>query len=209
MTRPDLGLPPAKRLLEASRFLTRQGDVYDAVRRLAQRLHEEGLDYAVVGGMAVVEHGSRRTTEDMNLLMRKETLEEFRDRYLGRGYVPAFPGATSAFRDTETGVRIEVVVTGDYPGDGKPKDVAFPDPADVAGSGDEFRVVRLETLIDLKLASGMSAPHRLRDLADVQDLIVRTRLPLEFVERLHSSVRAEYRRLWDPVRDVPRDDDYR
>jgi hypothetical protein len=187
----------------------RQGDVYDALRRLAQRLHEEGLDYAVIGGMAVVEHGSRRTTEDIDLLMRKETLEEFRERCLGHGYVPAFPGARSAFRDTQTGVRIEVVVTGDYPGDGKPKDVVFPDPADVAGSGDEFRVVRLETLIDLKLASGMSAPHRLRDLADVQDLIVRTRLPLDLADRLHPSVREEYRRLWETLRAVPRDDDDR
>jgi len=187
----------------------RQGDVYDTLRRLAQRLHEEHLDYAVIGGMAVVEHGSRRTTEDIDLLMRKGTLEEFRDRCLGRGYVPAFPAAKRAFRDTETGVRIEVVVTGDYPGDGKPKDVSFPDPADVAVSGDEFRVVRLETLIDLKLASGMTAPHRLRDLADVQDLIVRTRLPLDFVEKLHPGVRAEYRRLWETVRAVPREDDDR
>jgi hypothetical protein len=55
----------------------------------------------------------------------------------------------------------------------------------------------------------MSAPHRLRDLADVQDLIVRTRLPLDFVERLHPSVRAEYRRLWEIVRAVPREDDDR
>jgi hypothetical protein len=187
----------------------RQGDVYDTLRRLARRLNEEGLNYAVIGGMAVVEHGSRRTTEDIDVLMREDTLEAFCDRCLGRGYVPAFPGATRTFRDTETGVRIEIVVTGDYPGDGKPKDVAFPDPADVAVRGDEFLVARLETLIDLKLASGISAPHRLRDLADVQDLIVRTRLPLELAERLHPSVRAEYRRLWETVRAVPREDDDR
>jgi hypothetical protein len=110
----------------------RQGDVYDALRRLAQRLDEEGLDYAVIGGMAVVEHGSRRTTEGIDVLMRRETLAAFKDRCLGRGYLPAFPGAERAFRDTETGTRIEFVVTGDYPGDGKPKDVAFPDPASVA-----------------------------------------------------------------------------
>jgi len=29
-------------------------------------------------------------------------------------------------------VRIEFLVSGQYPGDGKPKPVAFPDPADVA-----------------------------------------------------------------------------
>jgi hypothetical protein len=139
--------------------------------------------------------------------MRLETLESFRDRCLGRGYVPAFPGATRAIRDTESGVRIEVVVTGDYPGDGKAKAVVFPDPADVAVCGDEFHVVRLETLIDLKLASGMSAPHRLRDLADVQDLIVRAHLPLELADRLNPSVREEYRRLWETMRDAPPEGD--
>jgi hypothetical protein len=180
--------------------------VYDAVRRLAHRLDEERLDYAVIGGMAVVEHGSRRTTEIIDVLMRSDTLEEFRARCVGRGYVPAFPGAKRAFRDTETSVRIEVVVTGDFPGDGKPKDVSFPDPADVAVAGDEFRVVRLETLFDLKLASGMSAPHRLRDLADVQDLIVRADLPLDLADRLNPSVREEYRRLWATVRAAPPED---
>ena len=184
----------------------RKGDVYDTVRRLALRLEEEGLEYAVIGGMAVVEHGSRRTTEDIDILMRRETLDAFRERCLGRGYLPAFPGATQAFRDTASGVRIEVVVTGGYPGDGKPKEVAFPDPAKVAVAGDDFRVARLETLLELKLASGTSAPHRLRDLADVQDLILRARLPLELADRLDPSVRAEYGRLWHTVRDAPQED---
>ena len=176
----------------------RQGDVYDAVRRLARRLEEEGVDYAVAGGMAVVEHGSRRTTEDVDVLMRADGLAAFRERCVGRGYVPAFPGATRAFLDTPTGVRIEVRLSGDFPGDGMPKPVAFPDPAEVAVPAEEFRVVRLETLIELKLASGLSAPHRLRDLADVQDLVLRAHLPLELAER-HPSVREEYRRLWDAV----------
>jgi hypothetical protein len=48
----------------------------------------------------------------------------------------------------------------------------------------------------LKLASGLSAAHRLRDLADVQDLIVALSLPLELADQLDASVRAEYRRLW-------------
>lgn len=177
----------------------RQGDVYDALRRLAERLRDEGLDYAVVGGMAVVEHGSRRTTEDIDILMRPETLEAFRERCLGRGYLPAFAGAKRAFKDTATGVRIEVLVTGEYPGDGKPKPVSFPDPSKVSTQGDDFRFINLETLLNLKLASGMSAPHRLRDLADVQDLIGRTRLSRDLGDSLDPSVRDEYRRLWDAV----------
>jgi hypothetical protein len=52
-------------------------------------------------------------------------------------------------------------------------------------------------LIELKLASGLSAPHRIRDIADVKDLIIALALPLELEESLDASVRAEYRRLWE------------
>lgn len=60
-----------------------------------------------------------------------------------------------------------------------------------------IRVIALERLIGLKLASGLSAAHRLRDLADVQDLIVTLNLSFELGDRLDTSVRAEYRRLWE------------
>jgi len=59
-----------------------------------------------------------------------------------------------------------------------------------------MRVIQLEPLIELKLASGMSASHRLRDLADVQDLIATLKLPIEFAETLDASVRETFRELW-------------
>lgn len=52
-------------------------------------------------------------------------------------------------------------------------------------------------MAELKLASGLSAPHRLRDLADVQDLIVALNLERDFVNELNESVREEYYKLWD------------
>src|SRR5207253_2132126 len=73
--------------------------------------------------------------------------------------------------DTEFGVAIDVLITGDYPGDGNPKPITFPDPAAVAIRGSDARFLPLGPLIELKLASGISASHRLRDLADVQELI--------------------------------------
>ncbi|HMD80472.1 MAG TPA: hypothetical protein VKE92_04130, partial [Anaerolineales bacterium] len=84
-----------------------------------------------------------------------------------------------------------------YPGDGKPKPVAFPDPAVVFTERGGMRVIPMETLIELKLASGISAPHRLRDLADVQDLITTLKLPMEFAEILDASVRETFLKLWN------------
>ncbi len=99
----------------------RKGDVFETVRRLAARLREENLDYVVIGGLAVSELGYARATVGVDILLRPEGLVAFRERCVGRGYVPAFAGATKCFKDTQTGIRIEVLTTGEFPGDGKPK----------------------------------------------------------------------------------------
>lgn len=174
----------------------KEGDIYATLQKLIAEFDEKKLDYALIGGMALVAHGYRRFTEDVDILMTPDTLLSFRDRLVGRGYLPAFAGATKSYRDTQTGVRIEIVTTGEYPGDGKPKPVSFPDPAKARFQREGLWLITLEKLIELKLASGLTAVHRLRDLSDVQELIARLHLPCEFEEKLDSSVRAEYRRLW-------------
>jgi len=94
-------------------------------------------------------------------------------------------------------VRIEVITSGEYPGDGLPKPVSFPDPAGATVEVAGLRVINLEKLIELKLASGMIAAHRRRDLADVQDLIRALQLGQEFSQKLDASVRKMYAQLWD------------
>ncbi len=185
-------------LREASAYFAGGGRLLGTLHRLAQRLDAEEIAYALLEGLALAEHGYPRLTEDIDLLLTPSGLERFHQRLVGRGYRLAFKGAEKTFRDTETGVRIEIVTTGEFPGDGRPKPVAFPDPEapDVATEIEGIRVVTLEKLIEMKLASGMSAPHRLRDLADVQDLIVRLELDLALAERLDPSVRDAYRDLW-------------
>ena len=54
--------------------------------------------------------------------------------------------------------------------------------------GEHIRFVPIETLIELKLASGMSAPHRLKDLADVLELIRISKLPPDFGDRFEVGV---------------------
>ena len=174
----------------------KEGKVHATLKRLSQDLDDEGIPYAVIGGMALNLWGYSRETVDVDVLLTREGLERFRERLVGRGYVPAFPGALKTFRFAETKVKVEVLVEGEYPGDGKPKSVVFPDPATARYSRDGYWIVTLEKLIDLKLASGLSAPHRMKDLVDVQEVIGILDLPLELAAQLDESVRAEYRRLW-------------
>ncbi len=187
----------ASRILqEASEFFTQRGNVYQALRDLVRRLDESGIPYAVLGAVGLGQHGLARMTLDIHILLTPEGLAEFKARYLDHGYVPAFPGAEKTFRAGDTGVRIEVITTGEYPGDGLPKPVSFPHPREASVEIGGIRVITLERLVELKLASGMTAAHRLRDLADVQDLVRLLRLPEEFAARLDGSVRPLYQKLW-------------
>ena len=186
-------------LQEIDLFFMQQGRGYQTLQNISQSLSKAGIDYAIIGGMALVTYGYVRATQVVDLLLSQEGLEAFRKALVGRGFVAAFPGATKMFRDTPTNVRVEIITTGEFPGDGKPKSVSFPDPAAVAVERDGIKVVQMTTLIELKLASGLSASDRLKDLADVQELIRVLNLPADLAEQIDASVRDEYSRLWSAV----------
>jgi hypothetical protein len=57
-------------------------------------------------------------------------------------------------------------------------------------------------LFELKLASGMTAPHRLKDLADVIELIRILQLPAELAAELDPYVRDKFRELWQAAQTV-------
>lgn len=189
-------------LRESSAHFAGASAVVDSLRRLAERLDAEGIPYALIGALALGAHGYLRMTADIDLVMTAEGLEAFRARLVGRGYRPAFEGAQRSFRDVASEVRIEVVESGAFPGDGLPKPIAFPDPG-LATTVGTLRVLPLELLIALKLASGLSAPGRLKDLADVQELIRARGLPLDLADSLDPSVAPEYRRLWQALHAGP------
>jgi hypothetical protein len=148
----------------------------------------------VIGAMALNEWGYRRVTVDVDLLLTPEGLRQLKAEILGRGYVEKFPGSRG-IKDTEAGVDIDFVLAGEYPGDGKPKPVVFPDPATTAVRGRRAALLPLPKLIELKLASGISAPHRLKDLADVLELIRGLALPREMADSIDASVRDKYLEL--------------
>ncbi|HTG35454.1 MAG TPA: hypothetical protein VLB76_21235 [Thermoanaerobaculia bacterium] len=180
---------------EATRFFMGESDVQRALEKVARLLDEDGIPYAIIGAMALNAYGYRRVTVDVDLLLTPEGLAMFKAKHLGLGYVQKFPGS-KGIRDTENGVPIDVVLAGEYPGDGLPKPVAFPDPALAAVRGERIALLPLPRTIELKLASGMTAPHRLKDLADVIEIIRILRLPAGLVEELDPYVREKYRELW-------------
>jgi hypothetical protein len=185
---------------EGLRYFMGEGTLNKTLARLASDLDERGIDYIVIGAVALLAHGYPRFTEDIDLVMTSEGLQKFHEELVGLGYAPAFPSARKRLRSTTDGVSIEVMTTGEYPGDGKPKSVSMPAPAEAATEIDGIKFVTLEKLIELKLASGISAPHRLKDLADVQELIKIRKLGADFALRLDPYVRPKYLELEEAVR---------
>src|SRR4051812_42560315 len=115
-------------LENARRFFVGEADVQKALRKLVEVLHHERIPYAIAGALALNAYGYERVTVDVDVLLTREGLADFKAKYLGRGYSEKFKGSRGV-RDTEHGVNVDVLVSGEFPGDGKPKPVAFPDPA--------------------------------------------------------------------------------
>ncbi|MEE9126851.1 MAG: hypothetical protein V3U11_06895 [Planctomycetota bacterium] len=188
--------PAARALDYASKYFMGKADVQQAALRLVARLEELEIPHAIAGGLAVSAHGHVRVTVDVDVVLTAEGLRRFKEESLGRGWVETFQGSKGV-RDTQHNVRIDVLVTGDYPGDGQPKPVRFPDPVVAGIAMDNMSFVSLPCLIELKLASGISAPDRLQDLADVISLIRANVLAKDFGANLDDYVRQKYEELWE------------
>jgi hypothetical protein len=109
-------------LREASEFFAKRGRVYDTLRRITRRLREEHIDYVVVGAMALVMHGFKRFTTNVDLLITSDGLNALHQRVVGDGYTA---DARKKLRYTRTGVSVRFLAAGDYPGDGTPNPSDF------------------------------------------------------------------------------------
>lgn len=196
---------------EAQRCFMGNGTLNHTLAELAARLNSHGIDYVVIGAMALNAHGYQRFTVNIDLVLTEEGLAKFGRELLGRGGLGVFGYdrvVADSIRQLQTypgKVSIQVMIAGEYPGDGKPKPVSIPKPSTASTEIDGIKFVTLEKLVELKLASGMTAPHRLKDLADVQELIKIRGLQSEFSERLDPYVREKFLELYETIRQSPKD----
>ena len=185
---PFSGLPPRVRA---------------AAERLSAALEAASIPHALAGAVACNAYGHRRATDDVDVLVNAETLPAVVGALGGAGWVPRYAAAKRSWRDAAERVDVDVLLSGEFPGDGQPKPVAFPrvgaEGVSWARARGGARVLDLVALISIKLASAASAPHRRKDAADVAALIEAQALPREFVIELDVSVRPLFVTLWDEV----------
>jgi hypothetical protein len=167
-------------------FFAGKGPVHQTMRRLVKRLEKAGIAHAVMGGMAVNVHGHQRMTKDVDILLTRKGLADFKRLFVPKYYAQV-PARLRRFLDRKTNTSLDILVTGLFPGTGKPGPVPFPNPSQVRELKHKIHYINLVTLIQLKLAA-----RRHQDFADVVNLIDIHKLDESFLDRLHSSVRQDF-----------------
>ncbi|HKI34191.1 MAG TPA: hypothetical protein VKA46_20225 [Gemmataceae bacterium] len=188
-----------RRLWEIAMFFQKNDPVHQSLRRIVKRLERAGIPYAVMGAMALNLHGARRTTDDVDVLLTPEGLERFRNEVLPKFYKPV-EGRSRRFEERKSGVLLDCLVTGHYPGSGKPGPFAFPDPVTNSQEIEKIRVITLPQLVQLKLAA-----RRYKDFGDVVFLIQVHNFDESFLPQLHPSVHQDFIECLEEKR---REDEY-
>jgi hypothetical protein len=188
-----------ERLKEIDMFFQGKSREFKTMRRLVENLNKKRITYAIMGAMAVNAHRHKRTTSDVDILLTPQGFAEFLTRFVPRSY-DRVAGRPRRFLDRRHHVTFDILVTGLFPGSGKPGPIAFPDPAQVSVAIKGIRVVDLPTLIQLKLAA-----RRHTDFGDVVNLIRVHNLDEAFLAKLHPSVRRDFVECLDEKR---REDEY-
>jgi hypothetical protein len=202
VAKPQLDRKPFSfldRLKEIGMFFQKRSPQHQTMRRLARRLKKAGIPYALMGGMAVNAHGAERTTRDVDILLTPEGLERFRQEFVDEVYEPV-QGRPRRFVERQSGVAVDFLLTGRYPGTGEPGPLAFPDPAEASQEIDKISVLTLPQLIQFKLAA-----RRHYDFGDVVVLIRTHNLDESFLPQLHASVRQDFIECLEEKR---REDEY-
>jgi len=134
-------------------------------------------------------------TEDVDLLVTREGLEQIHQALEGLGYVRTVLGS-KALRDTNAGVKIDFLIAGQFPGDGKTQTREFSRSTlwapNLGKCGAHFN---LPALVELKLASGMTGAV-VGKIWATRRTIKFFQLPAQFAEQIESLVRATYLELW-------------
>jgi hypothetical protein len=159
-------------------ILTGESEILQVAREVSGVVRCEGLDAAVIGGVAVVLHGHVRTTLDVDLYTSDAVALAASLRRHG------FEFDTAGRQFLRRGVPIHLVTLQQI---GRPPRRIH----DLEG----IRTVSLADLISIKLRCGTSDVLRAQDLADAIGLIRHHRLGSEFAAHVSRDVRPEFRKL--------------
>jgi predicted nucleotidyltransferase len=154
-------------------------DLRAVLTEVHEALDEAGIDHAVIGGLALAAHGSRRLTVDVDFIADGAKAEEIDALVVARGYecLHRSEQAGNYAHDLPERGRVDFLFVHHAPGR------RILDRADeLEVSGQRVRVVQATDLIGLKVQSSSNDARRLeRDMADVRWLLANATVDVEEV----------------------------
>jgi hypothetical protein len=167
-------------------------DLRSVLLEIHAALDAEGIEHALIGGLALAAHGAGRATVDLDFLADGERCDDVDRIVLGRGYERLHRTAdvaNYASHDPERG-RVDFLFARRAPGRAMLSRAAL---LEVLGTS--VRVADASDLIGLKVQSSSNDPRRARqDLADVEKLLRTGEVDLDRVR--------EYFRLFDREKEL-------
>ena len=137
---------------------------------------EQNLPFLLIGGYAVMAHGYIRTTEDVDLLVRKNQAAEWRKIIEDLGF-PVFSTNENFMQFSpapDINLKLDLMFARD-----ETFDLMLAEAKLTTTSGLTAKVVSLPHLFALKCHAFRSKPHRaLKDIVDVVELVKINRLDL-------------------------------
>jgi hypothetical protein len=171
-------------LVKESRRQIGNAPLTATAEKLNRWLRQGGFNYLVVGGYAVQEHGYARFTNDVDIVV--DDRDRVRHFLLATGKFKAVPGSAMSIKDADNGVLVDLLPAGSVDS----RD-ALPYPEPRSSTGHMIQFVTMPELLNLKLSA-----YRMKDRADVTELIKRQLLSHDFYAQLHPKVQERYRLLW-------------
>ncbi len=159
------------------------------LRKAVNALAFYGIPHLVCGGFAVMERGYPRFTGDVDIIV--PNVAEAREKLLISGFKENV-GSSMTVTDRVSKVEVDLLPGGGRVGRGP---LTLPMPTQVSK---EPIILDLDDLIGIKLSSYVGNPtSRMKDGADVVELIKANGLPREFV--VDAKIKAAYEKIWDDL----------
>ncbi len=172
--------------------------VRERLLRATAALNQAGIPYAVVEGNAIaswvatVDAGAVRNTRDVDLLVRREDLPAIEATLVQAGFVPGKLLDVVMFRDGEEGLPSEAIHLL-FAGERTRPDHLLPAPEiETVDDAANFRVLRLESIVLMKLMS-----NRRKDLVHVDDLINLGLIDASWLAKLPAELAPRLQHLLD------------
>lgn len=161
------------------------------VRALDHLLAAIDCESAVGGGWAVWYHGySGRMTQDIDIALGADRIDEFLRVAAVSGFdvLPASAGRWPKVWHIETQIKVDILPEGAQPGQADaPAPTTIPHPRAMGATRGPLTYIRLNSLIELKLAAG-----RTRDIADVVELVRQNESKIADMRQHLALVHASY-----------------